>query len=72
MNKLVFSKMLENEKLLNHFKEQSYWIKELNRNPSSFVNFEKQMKAWYKERSSDKINSALDSIDIISSIIDTL
>jgi hypothetical protein len=72
MNKLVFSKMLENEKLLNHFKEQSYWIKELNRNPSSFVNFEKQMKALYKERSSDKINSALDSIDIISSIIDTL
>ena len=72
MNKITFSKFLEDEKLLNHLKEHSYWLKELNRNPSSINTFIKQMKIVYKERTTDKINSAIDNIDIISSIIDTI
>ena len=72
MNKLTFSKFLENEKLLNQLKDHSYWIKELNRNPESINIFKKQMKILYKERPSDKINSALDNIDLISSIVDTI
>ena len=72
MNKITFSKILEDEKLLNHLKEHSYWLKELNRNPSSINTFIKQMKIVYKERPTDKINSAIDNIDIISSIIDTI
>ena len=72
MNKITFSKFLEDEKLLNHLKEHSYWLKELNRNPSSINTFIKQMKIVYKERPTDKINSAIDNIDIISSIIDTI
>ena len=72
MNKLTFSKFLENEKLLNQLKEHSYWLKELNRNPESINIFKKQMKIVYKERTADKINSAIDNIDLISSIIDTI
>ena len=72
MNSVVFSKILENERLLNHLKEHSYWLKELNRNPSSITLFEKQMKVIYKERPSDRINGVIDNIDIISSLIDTL
>ena len=72
MNKLTFSKFLEDDKLFEHLKENSYWIKELNRNPASFNIFVKQMKIIYKERPSDKINSAIDTIDIISSIVDTI
>ena len=72
MNRLAFSKIIEDEKLLNHLKEHSYWLKELNRSPKSIETFIKQMKIVYKERPSDKINEAIDSIDIISSIIDTI
>ena len=72
MNPLVFSKIRENEKLLDHLKEQSYWLKELNRNPTSYKAFVEQMKIIYKERPTDKISSAIDSIDIISTLIDTI
>ena len=70
MQKEITYKILENPKLLSHFMEQSYWIKELNRNPKSFLNFQKQMKIIYKERATDKLNNALDGIEMISSIID--
>ena len=72
MNKLIFNKIMENERLLNHFKEQSYWIKELNRNPAYYDTFVRQMKIVYKERTSDKISSAIDNIDILSTLVDTL
>ena len=70
MQRKIAYELLENPKLLSHFMEQSYWIKELNRNPKSFSNFQKQMKILYKERASDKLNNALDGIEMISSIID--
>lgn len=72
MHNIISNYLLENEKLLNHLMEQSYWLKELNRNPYSLKNFEKQMKILYKERTTDKINSAIDGVEMISSLIDTL
>ena len=72
MNKIIVSNFLENEKLLNKIKDHSYWLKELNRNPNSINTFIKQMKIIYKERPSDKINNAVDNIELISSIIDTI
>ena len=72
MNKLVSSKILENDKLLNHFMEQSYWIKTLNRNPHMFNAFYNEMKSLYKERVSDKIGSAMDNIDMVSSVLSVL
>ena len=72
MNKIMVSNFLENEKLLNKLKDHSYWLKELNRNPNSINTFIKQMKIIYKERPSDKINNAVDNIELISSIIDTI
>ncbi|MBQ6841490.1 MAG: hypothetical protein IJO63_05195 [Bacilli bacterium] len=70
MHHTVSNQILDNPKLLSHFMEQSYWIKELNRNPDSFKLFQKQMKVIYKERPTDKINSAIDGIEMISSIIE--
>ena len=64
--------ILENDKLLHHFIEHSYWVKELNRNPLAINHFQKQMKVIYKERPSDKINNALDSVEMISTLLDTL
>ena len=72
MNKSVLISLKENEKLFSHFMENSYYIKDLNRNPNFFKTFESKMKEVYKERTSDKICKAIDTVDMLSSIIDTI
>ena len=72
MNKSVLISLKENEKLFSHFMENSYYIKDLNRNPNFFKTFECKMKEVYKESTSDKIINAIDTVDMISSIIDTI
>ena len=72
MTKSVLISLKENEKLFSHFMENSYYIKDLNRNPNFFKTFESKMKEVYKERTSDKISKAIDTVDMISSIIDTI
>ena len=44
MHFIASSKLFENEVLLKHFMEHSYWIKELNRNPNALKDFEREMK----------------------------
>ncbi len=65
-------KFRENEKYFNYLKNNSYYFKELNRGNITYEQFVKDMKIKYKERTSDKISSFIDNIDIVSSIIDTL
>ncbi len=72
MNKYVLLKLKENEKLFSHFMENSYYIKVLNRDPNALKNFESDMKTLYKERTTDKISHAIDTVEMISSIIDTI
>ena len=62
MNKSVLISLKENEKLFSHFMENSYYIKDLNRNPNFFKTFESKMKEVYKERTTDKISKRFDSI----------
>ena len=70
MERVLVEKLLNNPKLFDHFLHHSYWIKELNRNPSSFSVFERQMKEIYKERITDRVNDAIDGIELVSSLID--
>lgn len=72
MNKIIIQKFLDNPKLLNHLMENSYYIKNLNRNPNFFKEFQNQMKVLYKERTTDKVNMAIDGIEMLSSVIDTV
>lgn len=72
MQKEISYEILNNPRLLHHLMENSYYIKYLNRDPGMFKQFKIDMKALYKERTSDKINNAIDSIDMISSVIDTI
>lgn len=62
----------KNEKMYNFLKENSYWIKELNRNPESYKKFIKEMKIKYKLRPTDKVNEVIDNIDLISTVLQTL
>lgn len=61
-----------NIKEYNYLKENSWYIKDLNRGIKNYEDFVKEMKVKYKERTTDKINSALDNIGVISSVLDVL
>ena len=64
---------LSTDKLFKRYLyENSFYIKYLNRDPLYYKEFIKVMKEMYKERTTDKINDAINTIDIISSVINTL
>lgn len=68
----ISKEILENEKNLQHLLEHSYYIKQLNRNSDNFRFFLKDMKAIYKERATDKISGAIDTVEMVSTLIDSL
>ncbi len=70
MDRLIVEKLLNDSKLFDHFLHHSYWVKQLNRDSRSFDLFKSTMKSLYKERMTDKINNAIDGIELISSLID--
>ncbi len=51
-------------------KENSQYIKYLNRGEMNYEMFVKEMKSKYKERTSDKIEKVIDNIDLVSNILD--
>ncbi|MBE6156237.1 MAG: hypothetical protein E7161_00620 [Firmicutes bacterium] len=72
MEYFLQAKYLEDKKFKRYLDENSNYIKYLNRNPEYYKNFIKEMKELYKERTSDKLNDAINTIDIVSSILGTL
>ena len=50
-------------------RENSYWYKYLNRNSKYYSSFLNDMKIKYKMTTTDKINKAIDSINMLSEII---
>ena len=51
-----------------YLKDNSWWIKNLSRNPNSFNDYQNYLKDKYELRTSDKISKAIDNIDLISSL----
>lgn len=72
MDSILQQKLNEDKKMATYLKENSYWYKELNRNSENYKKFINAMKEKYHLKMSDKINDAIDNIDIITSILDTL
>lgn len=68
-NQILFK---ENPKLYNLLKENSYYFKALNRDTLNFKMFEKEMKIKYKERTTDKLENAVENIEFISSVLSAL
>ena len=64
-------KLMNDKNFKRYILENSYHIKYLNRNPEYHKDFMRQMKELYKERTTDKINNAINTIDIVSSVIDS-
>ena len=65
-------KIRSNPLLTKYLHENSYWYKILNRNPNEFDRFVSEMKINYKLRPQDRISKALDTFEMVSSIISTL
>ncbi|MDO4963644.1 MAG: hypothetical protein Q4E75_06105 [bacterium] len=72
MNLDLQFKLKSNPLYLRFLHENSYWYKYLNRSPSYFNDFIEDVKVKYKLRPSDKIDKAISTFDMISSIITTL
>ena len=68
----VLLELKKNPKMWDLLKENSYWYKELNRNPLSVKSYFNDMKAKYHLRTTDKISDAIDNIDLISNVISAL
>ena len=65
-------KLMEDKNFKRYILENSYHIKYLNRNPEYYKEFINNMKELYKERPTDKLNDVVNTIGIVSSVIDTL
>lgn len=65
----VINKLRENKKFLKYLRENSNWYKELNRDPANYNEFVNKMKIKYKLRTIDKIDNFVDSVDLITKII---
>ncbi len=72
MEYFLQQKLIEDKKFKKYLDENTSFIKFLNRDPVYYKEFMKEMKEQYKERTTDKISDAINTIDIISSIIDTI
>lgn len=68
----LYMKLKKNTRMYDILKNNSYWIKQLNRNPEDYKRFEEEMKERYKLRTTDKINEVIDNIDLISAVLETL
>lgn len=65
-------KIKNTKKYYQYLKENSFWIKELNRDSNSFENFNDYIKTRYQLRTSDKISKTIDNIDLLSTLLSAL
>jgi len=65
-------KLKSNPLFIKYLHENSYWYKILNREPGMFDEFVNEVKKNYKLRTSDKINDAINTFEMISSIFSAL
>lgn len=68
----LIQKIKNDKKMYDLLKLNSYWIKDLNRDPNNYKRFVQEMKTKYRLRATDKISDAIDNIDLITGILDTL
>ncbi len=59
-------------KSYNLLKENSYYFKGLNRGTIDYKTFVSDMKAKYKQRTTDKLESLMDNMELVSSVLNVL
>ena len=67
-----FIYLKSNPKLYQYLKENSEWLKQLNRSNHSLKKFESFIKDKYHLKKTDKIFDALDNLDLVTNLLTTL
>ena len=62
-------KLKSNPNYIKYLRENSYWYKILTRDPSMIKSFIDEVKVKYKLRPIDKINDAISTFEMISTIM---
>lgn len=65
-------KIKNDPNLYRYLRENSYWYKELNRDPRSIKQMELEMKNRYKLTTVDKITNIKKSLDMVRTFMDVL
>lgn len=65
----VLEKLYKNPKFLNYLRQNSYWYKQFNRNADTYDKFIHDMKIKYRLRTIDKVDNFVDSVDLITKIM---
>ncbi len=68
----ILFRIRNNPHLYRYLRENSYWYKYLNRDPSSIRFMEEEMKKKYKLTTADKINSIGEKLNLIRSFIEIM
>lgn len=63
---------LKKDKYYEYLKENSQYIKDLNRSPKNYELFKNFVKDKYHLRITDKVSNAIDDIELVSSVLNTL
>lgn len=72
MNLDVQFKLRSNSDYQRYIRENSYWYKELNRNPEKFEEFVSEMKERYKQRPTDKIANFAEKLELVKTFLNIL
>ena len=65
-------KLKSNPLYIKYLHENSNWYKILNRDPNMFNEFVEEVKTNYKLRPSDRLDRALSTFEMLSTILSTL
>ena len=65
-------KLKSNPLFIRYLHENSYWYKILNRDPNMFNTFVEEVKKAYKLRPTDRINEAINTFEMLTTIFSTL
>ena len=72
MEKFLQMSFRKNPKMFELLKQNSYYFKGLNRGVVDYKKFVSDMKVKYKERTSDKLESIMDNMELVSSVLNVL
>ena len=72
MSPFLQNQFKQNPKMYNYLMQSSYYFKRLDQGFLDFKQFSSEIKEKYKLRVTDKISSAMDSIELVSSVLDII
>ncbi len=65
-------RLVNNSNYIKYLRENSHWYKYLNRSNNFFKDFDNEMKINYKLRPTDRISKAIDTFDMIQTVLSAL